>query len=147
MLQQNHHYPWLGGEPRVFAVDKEDQFPQHSSSIIQARLIDVRYKAGGVTTLLENIATSCGVESGSFQAVLENLEDISHEKPLVVVVRDADRLLADVGPALVHVITGWERFTHHALGISAMYLVLEMGPRAVTNSAFYPGGAINWQPR
>jgi hypothetical protein len=96
---------------------------------------------------MDAIAASCGVMSGSFQAFLENLENITNERPLVVVVRDADRLLADVGPALMHIVAGWESFTHHANGISAMYLVLETGPRALTNSAFYPGGVVDWLPK
>jgi hypothetical protein len=136
--------PWIGGEPRVFAVDKEDKFPEHLPSINEARLIDIQYQGGGLTTVLDDIASSSGVIPDGFQATLENLEDISHEVPLVIVVRDADRLLADVGPALIHVITAWEAFTHHANGISAMYLVLEMGSREVTNSAFYPGGVVDW---
>jgi hypothetical protein len=136
--------PWRGGEPRVFAVDEENRFPERLETVRKARLIDVRYEGGGITTLLDQITASCGVMSGSFQAVLENLENLSHEQPLVVVVRAADRLLADTGPALLHVITGWEGFTHHGNGVSAMYLVLETGPRAVTDSAFYPGGVVEW---
>jgi hypothetical protein len=139
--------PWIGGEPRVFAVDKEDNFPAGLLSVEHARLIDVQYEGGGITHLLGNMAASCGVRSGGFQATLENLEDISREIPLVIVVRDVDRLLADVGPALIHLITGWEGFTHHASGISAMYLVLETGPRAVTQGAFYPGGVVPWLER
>ena len=108
--------------------------------------MDIRYQGGELTALLQNIALACGVRGGSFQAVLENLEDISHEKPLVIVVRDANRLLADVGPAVIHLMTGWEGFTHHANGISAMYLVLETGPSAITQSAFYPGGTVDWLP-
>jgi hypothetical protein len=136
--------PWVGGEPRVLAVDKEDKFLEQWPSIKEAKLIDVQYQGGGITTLLENIAASCDVRPGSFQAILENLEDLTHETPLVIVVRGADRLLADVGPALIHLITGWEGFTHHASGVSAMYLVLETGPRAVTDSAFCPGGVVDW---
>ena len=79
---------------------------------------------------------------GLVQATLEHLEELSHDMPLVIVVRDADRLLADVGLALIHFIAGWESFTHHASGISATHLVLETGPRAVTHSAFYPGGEV-----
>ena len=75
---------------------------------------------------------------------MENLEELSEEKPLVVVVRDADRLLADVGPAIIHLIADWEDFTHHASGTSAMYLVLETGSRVTVNSAFYPGGIVRW---
>jgi hypothetical protein len=136
--------PWVGGEPRVFAFDKEDNFPRGLTSIKEARLVEVPYEGGGITALLENVAELSGVAFGSFQATLENLEQLSHDRPLVIFVRDADRLLADVGPALIHLITGWESFTHHASGISPMYLVLETGPRAVTHSAFYPGGVVNW---
>src|SRR5437870_4418844 len=137
---------WAGGEPRVFAIDREDSFPAEFPSIGDAQLMDIRYQGGELTALLQNIALACGVRGGSFQAVLENLEDISHEKPLVIVVRDANRLLADVGPAVIHLMTGWEGFTHHANGISAMYLVLETGPSAITQSAFYPGGTVDWLP-
>jgi hypothetical protein len=144
MLQPHPWRPWIGGEPRVFAVDKEDKFPEGWPSIKDARFVDVQYKGGGITGFLENVAASCGVTPGSFQAILENLDDLSHEMPLVIVVRDADHLLADVGPAIIHLITGWEGFTHHASGVSAIYLVLETGPRAVTHSAFYPGGVVDW---
>lgn len=144
---QPYPLPWAGGEPRVFAISEEAKFPAQYASINEARLIDVRYQGGGITALLDSIAASCGVRSGSFQAVLENIEDLTHQTPIVIVVRDADRLLADVGPALIHVITGWEGFTHHANGISAMYLVLETGPSAVTNSAFFPGGVVDWMRR
>jgi len=143
-MLQPKPFPWAGGEPRVFAVDREQEFPV---AIKNARLIDVPYQGGGITTLIDNIAASCGVNSSSFQAFLENLEEISHELPLVIVVRDADRLLADVGPALIHFMAGWEGFCRHASGISAMYLVLETGPRATVNAAFYPGGLVDWRPR
>jgi hypothetical protein len=136
---------WLGGEPRTFAVDKENAFPHGLPSICEARVIDVRYEGGGLTTLLENVTEACGVMNGSFQAVLENLEDLTHDRPLIIIVRDADRLLADVGPAVLHLMAGWEGFTHHANAVSAMYLVLETGPRAVTNAAFYPGGVVDWR--
>jgi len=136
---------WLGGEPRVIAVDEEQKFPEGCPSISQARLIDVQYNGGGLTGLLDDVVGAAGVAPHhSFQATLENLEDLSHEKPLIVVVRCADRLLADVGPAVLHLMAGWEDFTHHASGISAMYLVLETGPSAVTQSAFYPGGVVDW---
>jgi hypothetical protein len=139
--------PWVGGEPRVFAINKEDNFPQGWHSIKDARLVDVQYETGGITSLLDSMAGSCDVPTGSFQAVLENLEVVSQKAPLVIVVRDADRLLSDVGPAVIHLITGWEGFTHHASGISAMYLVLETGPRAIIDLAFYPGGAVDWGHR
>jgi hypothetical protein len=143
-MLQPYPLPWLGGEPRVFAVPKEAQFPQQYPSIKEAQLLDVRYQDGGLTTLLNEIASLCGVRFGSFQALLENIEGQTSKKPIVIVIRDADRLLADVGPALIHVITGWEGFTHHASGVSAMYLVLETGSSAVTNSAFFPGGVVDW---
>ncbi len=137
-------FPWRGGEPRVFAVGEEEQFPGKLSG---AKVIDISYRGGGLTALLDEITSLAGVSSGSFQAVLENLEDLSHEKPLVVVVRGAERLLADVGPAVMHLMTGWEEFAHHANGISDMYLVLETGPSAITQSAFYPGGIVDWHPK
>ncbi len=143
-ILQPYPRPWLGGEPRVFAVAKEAKFPEQWPAIKQARLIDIQYKGGGITTLFDNIAISCGVRSGSFQALLENLERLTFQSPLVIVVRDAHRLLADVGPALIHIVTGWQGFTHHSSGVSAMYLVLETGPIAITNSAFFPGGLVDW---
>lgn len=137
--------PWRGGEPRVFAVDEEDKFPEGLPSISEVKLVDVRYDGGGLTKLLDDIASLSGVtRGGGLQATLENLEDITHGVPLVIIVRDADRLLADISPAPIHLTTGWEGFTHHGNGISAMYLVLETGPRAVTNGAFYPGGIVDW---
>lgn len=84
------------------------------------------------------------MKSGSLQAVLENLEDLSSETPLIVVVRRAHRLLADVGPAVLHLLDGWESFTHHGSGVSPMYLVLETGPRAQVSEAFHPGGPVDW---
>jgi hypothetical protein len=147
-LLPNHFSPWLGGEPRVIAVDEEQKFPEGCPSISQARLLDVHYKGGGLNGLLDDVAGAAGVAPHqAFQATLENLEDLSHEKPLIVVVRHADRLLADAGPAVLHLMAGWERFTHHASGISAMYLVLETGPSAVTQSAFFPGGVVDWMRR
>jgi|SRR6185437_15548145 len=143
-MLQPYPLPWLGGEPRVFAVNTEDNFPAGLPSINETTFVDISYETGGLTALLDSITEAAGVTSGAFQAVLENLENLSREKPLVVCVRGADRLLADIGPAVIHLITGWEGFTHHASGISAMYLVLETGPRAITNCAFYPGGVVNW---
>jgi len=137
--------PWLGGEPRVIAVDKEDRFPEGLSSIEQARLIDVHYGGNGLSGLMDDIRAAIDVTTGSsLQAFLEQLEDHSHEKPLVVIVRNTDRLLADVGPAVLHFTAAWEGFTHHSSGISSMYLVLETGPREITNAAFYPGGLVHW---
>lgn len=62
--------PWLGGEPRVLAVDVEDNFPERFPSASEARLIDLRYEGGGLNVLLESIAVAADVETGSFQAVL-----------------------------------------------------------------------------
>jgi len=45
---------------------------------------------------------------GSLHETLEHFEELSRDMPLVIVVRDADRLLADVGLALIHFIAGWE---------------------------------------
>jgi hypothetical protein len=135
---------WAGGEPRVKAVTTEDRFPEGWPSIDQARLFDIPYRTGGLTGLLDSIGEATGIRAGSFQATMENLEELSEERPLVIVVRDADRLLVDAGPAIIHLIADWEDFTHHASGISAMYLVLETGPRATVDSAFYPGGIVRW---
>jgi len=136
--------PWLGGESRVFAFDNEDDFKGHLPPASEARSIVVSYAGGGLTALLESIAFSAGVTPGGFQATLENLEGLTHDRALVIVVSHADRLLGDVGPAVIHLITGWELFTHHGSGISAMYLVLETGPREIVNAAFHPGGVVDW---
>lgn len=139
--------PWLGGEPRVLTVSEDDNFPEHWPAISETRLVDIQYDGGGFTSLFDNIAEACEVPPGGFQSTMEHLEDLSHDKPLVIVVRRAHYLLADVGPALITVITGWERFCRHASGVSAMYLVLEVGPRAGIDAAFHPGGALDWLPR
>jgi hypothetical protein len=131
-------------EPRVYAVAEEANFPT-GFNVVGARLIEVRYQAGGLGQLFELIEAAVPVEGGSFQALLEGLEDAFPDSPLVICVRGADQLLADVGPALLHVIAGWEAFTHHANGVSAMYLVLETGPSATVNTAFYPGGVVSWR--
>jgi hypothetical protein len=141
---REHPFGWLGGEPRTVAVHEDERFPNHWPASKAAKLIAVTYTGGGVTKLLDEISAAAGVMPGSFQAVLENLEDLSHEKPLVVFVRRAHHLMADVGPAILHLVDGWETFTHHANGISAMYLVLETGPRGQVDAAFYPGGVVNW---
>ena len=138
--------PWLGAEPRVFSVSEDDKFPERWPAVAETRLIDIQYRGGGLNALLDDIAAACEVSPGGFQATLENLEDLSHDKPLVIFVRRANYLLADVGPALIDVITGWERFCRHANGVSAMYLVLEVGPRAIIEAAFNPGGALDWLP-
>lgn len=137
--------PWLGGEPRVFAVNAEDDFP-HGRDLRGARLIVVEYTGGGFTGLSDQIAEAAKIPtSGSFQALLENLSELSEREPLVVYVRHGDRLLADIGSALIHVITGWENYTRHGTGVHSMYLVIETGPRATVNAAFYPGGKVDWR--
>jgi hypothetical protein len=136
--------PWLGGEPRTLAI--HDDGGLSPAWPAEARLVEVQYQTGGMNALLGAIAATAGVPYGSIQALLENLEALSEEAPLVVLVRGSLRLLADVGPAVIALMTGWESFTHHASGISSMYLVLEIGPEALTSSAFYPGGLVRWLP-
>jgi hypothetical protein len=137
-------FEWRGGEPRVFAVSTEDEFPL-AHHIEGARIVSVRYAGGGLRSLFNLIADAADIPSnGSFQALLENLEHLSESKPLILFVQSGDRLLADVGPALLHVTTFWERFARHAGGVSAMYLVLETGPRGTTDAAFHPGGKVDW---
>jgi hypothetical protein len=105
----------------------------------------VAYNGGGLNVLFDQIAEAARVRTGtSFQALLENLSDVSEREPLVVYVRRGDRLLSDVGPALVHVLTSWEQYVRHATGVHPMYLVVEMGPREKVNAAFYPGGKVDW---
>ena len=136
--------PWLGGEPRVFAVDAENDFP-HGRNLHEVCLLTVDYKGGGFNVLSDQIAEAAQIPTRtSFQALLENLSELSDRGPLIVYVRHGDRLLADIGPALIHVITGWERFVRHARGVHSMYLVIETGPRARVDAAFYPGGVVNW---
>jgi hypothetical protein len=136
--------PWLGGEPRVFAVCVEDDFP-HGRDLRGAHLLAVDYSGGGFNVLSDQIAKAARIPtSTSFQALLENLSELSEREPLIVYIRHGDRLLADVGPALIHVLTGWERYVRHAAGVHPLYLVIEIGPRATVNAAFYPGGIVNW---
>lgn len=75
---------------------------------------------------------------------MEVIEDLSLTQPVVVFIRNADRLLADVGPALISVALGWEGFARHGSGVGSMYLVLEIGPRATVDAAFFPGGIVQW---
>lgn len=122
----------MGGEPRVFAVDAEDDFPR-GRDLPGVRLLTVAYNGGGLNVLFDQIAEAARVRTGtSFQALLENLSDVSEREPLVVYVRRGDRLLSDVGPALIHVLTSWEQY------------VVEMGPREKVNAAFCPGGKVDW---
>ena len=95
---------------------------------------------------MSSLDSEAGISSGSFQALLENLEDLSLERPLVVFVQGGLKLLADVGPAVVHFMAGWEQYARHSNGVSSMYLVIETGPRAVTGAAFFPGGPVAWLP-
>jgi hypothetical protein len=75
---------------------------------------------------------------------LENLSEISEREGLIVYIRHADRLLADIGPALIHVLTFWEQFVRHATGVHPMSLVPETGPGARVDAAFFPGGEVDW---
>ena len=125
-------------------VDEEDGFPG-SRDLGGARLIRVDYKGGGFTSLSDQIAEAADIPARtSFQALLENLSVLSDNEPLIVYVRHGDRLLADIGPALLHVITGWESFVRHGAGVHPLYLVIETGPRATVHAAFYPGGEVDW---
>lgn len=112
-----------------------------------ARLIEVQYLSGGIGTLFDLIADAAKIpRTGSFQALLENLEDLAQDQPVILFVRGSLQLLADVGPALMHLMTGWEGFARHSRGVSAMYLVLETGPQAQVDRAFSPGGRVDWLP-
>jgi hypothetical protein len=139
-------YPgrWLGGEPRVFVIEAEEDLAS-AYNLQGATLLTVVYEGGGLSSVLDHIAQAAHVANhGSFQSLLESLGDLADRKPLVVVIRHADRLLADVGPALIHVLAGWERFARHGSGVHSMYLVVETGPRSTVHAAFYPGGKVEW---
>jgi hypothetical protein len=115
---------WLGGEPRVFSVDTEANFPK-GHDFKGARLLTVTYEGGGLGPLFDQIAEAALVpKRTSFQALLEHLGELSDREPLIIYLRHSDRLLADVGPALIHVLTGWELFCRHGTGVHSMYLVL-----------------------
>ena len=139
-------YPgsWRGGEPRVFAVHAEDELWRYFN-LDGANVLTVAYEGGGLNSAFNAIAKAANVsDNSSFQALLENLSELSEQQPLVVYLHRADRLLADVGPALIHVMTGWERFVRLGAGVHPMYLVVEIGPRATVHAAFYPGGKVDW---
>jgi hypothetical protein len=131
-------------EPRVFAVSEDDKFPT-GFNLNGATLFEVQYESGGLGKLFDLIEEVALISASSLQALLESLEDLSATEPLVLYIRGVDRLLADVGPAVLHIATGWEGFAHHANGVSAMFLVLETGPRATVDAAFFPGGAVDWR--
>jgi hypothetical protein len=136
--------PWLGGEARVHVVHSEANFPS-GYNLVDAQILDIAYRGGGLGGLFDLIEAAAQIPSrGSFQAMLENLEALSSSGALILVVRGATQLLADVGPALLHIMAGWEGFAHHATGVSAMYLVLDTGPAERVNAAFNPGGVIEW---
>jgi hypothetical protein len=140
--KRSHH--WVGGEARVFSVDAEAEFP-NGRQLEGARLLTVTYEGGGLGILFDQIAAAAGLDgSNHFQALLEKLSALADQKPLIVYVRHADRLLGDVGPALLHISTFWESFVRHGSGVHSMYLVLETGPRAKVNAAFFPGGKVDW---
>ena len=137
---------WRGGEPRVFTVDTEAEFP-NGREFDGVQLITVAYNGGGLLPLLNQIATEVKLPSIShIQVLFEYLGDLSDQMPIIVYVRHADRLLADIGPALLSVIAGWEAYARHGNGVHSMYLVLDTGPRATTSAAFYPGGKVDWLP-
>ena len=140
----NRGIHWLGGEARVFTVDTETLFPK-GREFEGAQLITVTYEGGGLWPLFNQIAAAAELPSIShIQVLFEYLGDLSDQTPTIVYVRHANRLLADVGPALLHVVAGWEAYARHGEGVHAMYLVLDIGPRAITQAAFYPGGKVEW---
>lgn len=137
---------WLGGEPRVFTVDTEAEFPK-GRDFDGAQLIAVAYEGGGLQPLFNQIAIAAELPSVShIQVLFEYLGDLSERKPIIVHVRHADRLLADVGPALLHFVSAWEGYARHGNGVHPMYLVLDTGPQAITNAAFSPGGKVERLP-
>ena len=106
--KRSHH--WVGGEARVFSVDAEAEFPS-GRQLEGVCLLTVIYEGGGLGILFDRIAAAAFLEgSNSFQALLEKLSALADQEPLIVYVRHADRLLADVGPALLHISTFWESF-------------------------------------
>jgi hypothetical protein len=123
-------------EPRVYTVSQESKFLD-GFNVDGAEVLEVQYEAGGLTALFDLIQRAASIPGGSFQALLENLEEAYASSVLILHIRGADRLLADIGPALLHVMTGWEGFTHHLNGESRMYLVLDTGPVAKMTAAFY----------
>jgi hypothetical protein len=107
--------------------------------------LTVDYNGGEFRGLSDHIAEAAQIPTcTSFQALVENLSDLSEREPLIVYVRHGDRLLMDIGPALIHVLTSWEGFVRHGNGVHPMYLVVETGPRATVNAAFHPGGKVDW---
>lgn len=126
------------GEPHVYVVDAEVEFPRGFNSS-GAQILDVAYGGGGWVELFRGIAEACrepGMRTGSLQAMYEQLEDLSKQQPLVLVIRGADRLLADVGVSLLGAMAHWEGFVRHGSGLSEMYLVLDTGPAENANSAW-----------
>jgi hypothetical protein len=144
-MLRKYSRPWLGGEPRAMVILEDNAFPQSWLTPNEATLVEVVYADGGLSKLMVDIAAIAGVCAGSFQALLDNLEWLSEQKPLVVIVRRGADLVADVGPALLHFINGWEEYTHHAVGISPMYLVIEAVSRAQVDAAHFPGGCVEWR--
>ena len=121
-----NRYPgtWLGGEPHVFAINAEDDITR-AYNLEGACLLTVAYQGGGLGNLFNRVVQAARVpECTSFQALLENLGDLSDQKPLILFIRNGDRILADVGPALIHVLAGWEQFSRHGSGVHSMYLVI-----------------------
>ena len=73
-----------------------------------------RPKRSGLLPLLNQIATEAKLPSVSHvQVLLEYLGDPSDQMPVIVYVRYADRLLADIEPALLGVIASWEAYAWH----------------------------------
>lgn len=126
------------GEPHVYVVDAELEFPKGFNAS-GALLLDVTYDGGGWAELFRCIAGTCnepGMRTDSLQAMYEQLEELSQDQPLVLVIRGADRLLSDVGVSLLGAMAHWEGFVRQGSGLSEMYLVLDTGPAENANSAW-----------
>ena len=126
---------WKGGEPHVFTVDTEAEFPK-GHEFDGAHLITVTYDGGGLFQLLNQIAAAAELPWIShIQVFFEYVGDLSDQRPVIVYVRHANQLLANVGPALLRFVTAWERYARHGNGVHSMYLVLYTGPGEVVNVA------------
>jgi hypothetical protein len=125
------------GEPHVYVVHSEDRLL--AFNLEGAKVIEVDYKGGGWKALFGDIASKAECrQSSSLQALYENLEDLTDKRPLVVFITGVERLLIDVGPGLLAAMAHWEAFVRHGSGLSSMYLVLDVGPRELTDATFRP---------
>jgi len=115
------------GEPHVYVTDESGGFPAGFNTT-GAKIVDVTYRGGGWSALMHELADAAQeplLPTHHMQAFYEGLEALSQEQPFVLLVRRADRLLEDVGFALLDAIAHWEAFVRHGTGVADMYLVLE----------------------